>query len=219
MKIRSLGILTLLFFTPILSGCAQKTWIKNGATTQSFNDDKYACERDARQSGYFGGGLVGSLNMQDFYNRCMNSKGYILDNKEHAESELSKNKQSLSSALAIRKKCMGDIYNNIKYQPILTYLPNIQTGDFTMVQMSSTKKPSHQEGLLLTDYSIEQDNCRNNYLNTIAPMLSSNQKKTFETRLEEGDLNTSQLIRSEINYGEWSSRETQSNRKLKSNIN
>lgn len=210
---RSLRILTILIFSPILSSCAQKTWVKNGATAQSFNDDKYACERDARQSGYFGGGLVGSLNMQDFYNRCMNSKGYILDNKKHAESELIKTKQYLGSALEVNQKCFDDIYNNQKYQPILTYLPNAQTGDFTMVQMSSTKKPSHQEGQLLTEYSIERDNCRAKYLNAVAPMLSPNQKKAMEARIEESDLNTSQLIRSEINYGEWSSREKQSREK------
>jgi hypothetical protein len=41
-----------------VSACAQRVWNKPGATQQDFATDSYACERDARQSGYFGGGLV-----------------------------------------------------------------------------------------------------------------------------------------------------------------
>lgn len=219
MQTRPMGILALFFIAPILAGCAQKTWTKTGATSQSFNDDKYSCERDARQSGYFGGGLIGSLNMQDFYNRCMNSKGYTLSNKKQAEAEVNKNREIVQSALVTNRECVKSIYDNPKYQPIITYLPNIQSGAFTMIQMSYTNKPSHQEAKLLTDYSIEKDNCRNNYLNTITPFLSDNQKKAFETRIEEADLNISQLIRLEISYGEWASRETQATRQLKNDFN
>jgi hypothetical protein len=34
------------------------------------------CERDLRQSGYYGGGIAGQLNMRDFYNRCMEANGW-----------------------------------------------------------------------------------------------------------------------------------------------
>ena len=57
-------------------GCAQVYWTKAGFSNQEFLSDRYACERDMRQSGYFGGGLVGMLNAQDFFDRCMASKGY-----------------------------------------------------------------------------------------------------------------------------------------------
>ena len=33
-------------------------------TEQLWNVDSYECERGARQSGYFGGGIAGSINMQ-----------------------------------------------------------------------------------------------------------------------------------------------------------
>ena len=58
------------------TGCARHVWTKAGLTEQEFRADSYACERDMRQSGYFGTGLVGMLNSQDFLDRCMRSKGY-----------------------------------------------------------------------------------------------------------------------------------------------
>lgn len=51
-------------------------WARPGATEADYNRDSYSCERDSRQSGYYGTGLVGALNMQDFFNRCMVAQGY-----------------------------------------------------------------------------------------------------------------------------------------------
>ena len=59
-----------------VTGCARHVWTKSGLTEQEFRTDSYACERDMRQSGYFGTGLAGMLNSRDFFGRCMRSKGY-----------------------------------------------------------------------------------------------------------------------------------------------
>ena len=61
-----------------LAGCSRSKWVKPGASPQDFVRDEYACEKDARQSGYFGEGLVGTLNMQEFQNKCMRANGYRL---------------------------------------------------------------------------------------------------------------------------------------------
>jgi len=58
------------------TGCARHVWTKPGVTEQEWRADSYACERDVRQSGYYGTGLAGILNQQDFYSRCLQSKGY-----------------------------------------------------------------------------------------------------------------------------------------------
>lgn len=70
----------LALFPPalLLAGCAQQAWVKDGATEQDLVRDRYACERDVRQSGYYGDGLVGAVNMQGFFNRCMEAQGYSL---------------------------------------------------------------------------------------------------------------------------------------------
>ncbi len=59
-----------------LAGCARIIWSKPGATQQDYATDSYACERDMRQSLYFGGGLVGQANAQSFMNRCMVAHGW-----------------------------------------------------------------------------------------------------------------------------------------------
>ena len=61
-----------------VAGCAPMIWDKQDATQDQYNQDAYACERDARQSGYFGGGIIGGLNMREFFQKCMRSKGYTL---------------------------------------------------------------------------------------------------------------------------------------------
>jgi hypothetical protein len=64
------------FACAVVAACAEAVWVKPGATTQDFNADSYACERDARQSAYFGGGLIGALNMQSFAEHCMVAHGW-----------------------------------------------------------------------------------------------------------------------------------------------
>ena len=68
---------TIIGLSIMLVGCAKPTiWDKPGATQDDFNKDAYACEKDARQSGYFGTGIVGAMNLKTCYDQCMVSKGY-----------------------------------------------------------------------------------------------------------------------------------------------
>lgn len=63
----------------LLSGCAGQTyWDKPGATQADLRRDSYSCERDARQSGYYGSGIIGAINMQEFFGRCMEAQSYTL---------------------------------------------------------------------------------------------------------------------------------------------
>lgn len=59
-----------------LTGCAT-VWHKPGASESEFSKDSYECERDSRQSGYFGTGIAGAVNFQNFYQRCLISKGWV----------------------------------------------------------------------------------------------------------------------------------------------
>lgn len=81
-----IGLMAALsaFTTLALSSCAQHTysWNKPGATQAEFQMDKYNCEKDMRQSGYYGydgtigGEIVAAINMQEFGERCMEAHGY-----------------------------------------------------------------------------------------------------------------------------------------------
>jgi hypothetical protein len=61
-----------------LIGCATTytTWEKSGSTLEERNTVLYECEKDARQSGYFGTGLIAQINMQSFFEKCMNVHGW-----------------------------------------------------------------------------------------------------------------------------------------------
>ncbi len=68
----------VLLLAFILAGCAPMIWDKSGATQDDYNRDSSECERDARQNGYYGNELFGTMNMMEFLKRCMVSKGYTL---------------------------------------------------------------------------------------------------------------------------------------------
>ncbi len=76
----------LLVVGVLASGCAQTVWTKSGLTEAEFRADDYACERDMRQSGYFGTGIAGALNAKGFRERCMQSKGYRKATEEEMNS-------------------------------------------------------------------------------------------------------------------------------------
>jgi hypothetical protein len=70
--------------TLMLFGCAQPahqqtTWKKEGATDTEYQADSYTCEKDARQSGYFGTGLIGAVSVKNFVEHCMFAHGWHLE--------------------------------------------------------------------------------------------------------------------------------------------
>ena len=72
---------SFLFFT----GCSTYVWLHpehNDAAR--FNRDSYECERDMRQSGYYGTGIVGAINAQEFGERCMIARGYYKARREQS---------------------------------------------------------------------------------------------------------------------------------------
>src|SRR5690348_4712905 len=63
-------LVVLLALATLVASCAPKVWVKPGVSQQEFTMDRYNCEKDARQSGYFGTGLVGAINMSNFFDSC-----------------------------------------------------------------------------------------------------------------------------------------------------
>ena len=88
----------------LLAGCARIVWTRPDFTEADFRADSYACERDVRQSGYYGTGYAGALNAQGFFDRCMESKGYYQARVEAASHRPSRvtghlgNRRKLSCA-------------------------------------------------------------------------------------------------------------------------
>jgi hypothetical protein len=59
-----------------VTACGRAYWTKPGFNQSDWNRDSYECERDMRQSGYFGTGWIGAGNAQGFFERCLGARGY-----------------------------------------------------------------------------------------------------------------------------------------------
>ena len=71
--------LAVLVAAVLQVGCARVMYRHPEYTPQLWARDSYECERDARQSGYFGGGIMGAINMRDFKDRCLTARGWTRD--------------------------------------------------------------------------------------------------------------------------------------------
>lgn len=76
--------LVAIVFCLALAGC-QTFWTKPGFNEADWNRDRYECDRDMRQSGYFGTGLLGELNAQSFFESCLVAKGYSKIDKSRSD--------------------------------------------------------------------------------------------------------------------------------------
>jgi hypothetical protein len=72
---RRSALSALFVLGTILAGCATY-WTKPGFNPADWNRDRYECERDMRQSGYYGSGLFGAINAQNFFEECLVARGY-----------------------------------------------------------------------------------------------------------------------------------------------
>ena len=68
--------MTLVLITIGLSACAQETWVRPGASQADLRSDRFQCERDSRQTGYLGSGMLGEMNIGNFFDECMASRGW-----------------------------------------------------------------------------------------------------------------------------------------------
>lgn len=75
MRNRSTYLLVLPLGAALFS-CTRTAWYKDGASAHDYRRESYECERDMRQSGYFGTGYLGQANAAGFFERCMEAQGW-----------------------------------------------------------------------------------------------------------------------------------------------
>jgi TPR repeat protein len=74
--------LAVLLLGGAVGSCGRTYWTKDGFNQTDWNRDTYECERDMRQSGYYGTGLVGVINAQEFFERCLIARGYYRESAQ-----------------------------------------------------------------------------------------------------------------------------------------
>ena len=66
----------ILISASLLAGCASQTEMNMANSTQEkYSIDSIECEKDTRESGFYGG-IIGKQDMQIFFHKCMISKGW-----------------------------------------------------------------------------------------------------------------------------------------------
>jgi hypothetical protein len=207
----SVRYLTLSLVTAaILTGCASPTvWNKSGATQQDFATEQYACERDSRQSGGFDSGLIGAIEVQGYFNRCMVAHGWYLQDKAQVQTSAANARATAQSVLQQRRACVTQIRENPNYQSMTEHFSDIQTGKYSFTQMSDPRIPTPSEVAVGREYLTQTDHCYETFLNGILPLASPAQAQVFRTSYSESQALSAQLVRREISWGDYSTRANQ----------
>ncbi len=73
------NVFTYIIATMLIAGCAQKTWVKAGATEDAFRRDHMTCRQYGMQSA-MANGMAGNtfveIWIQDETAKCLNNLGY-----------------------------------------------------------------------------------------------------------------------------------------------
>lgn len=201
------SILLLALFG--LAGCAQRVWVKPGADQQAFQVDSFACERDSRQSGGFGGGLAGAIAVQEFFNRCMAARGWTLQESSAAEAQASANLHLLQFARDTRNSCISRLRQESRFAPILPYFSDIHTGRFSFLQTTISDVPSARDANLFRDYVHEAARCADSFLASVSSVATPAQAEVFRAQRSEFDSLAAQLARRQLSWGEYATRMNQ----------
>lgn len=184
----------------IIAACAPTTWVKSGASQQDYATDSYQCEKDARQSGYFGGGLIGAANMVEFSQRCMVAHGWRrLDPgaAERAAPIIAR----VTEASAVRKACLVEIRQQPAFAPLLPHMSDIETGRFAASQMADTRHPSRSEIALYRDYVDRALRCFDPYLATVSMQMPAATPILREMEVSERAI-SARVVAGQITWGE-----------------
>lgn len=194
----------------LLTACAQQVWVRPGAGPQQFEADRYACERDSRQSGGFGGGLIGAIEVQNFYNRCMVSKGWQLRDQASHNADVAVTNSTAQAAQQERRECLARVRQQPRFASITSRFSDPQTNRYNFAQMSSADTPTPAEAAVWTQYVTETDTCIDAFIARIGPLMTPEQRTAFNSSRSEVATAAAQLARRQITWGEFSTRINQS---------
>lgn len=187
----------------ILSSCAPPVWTKPGASQQDYATDSYQCEKDARQSGYFGGGIVGAANMVDFQQRCMVAHGWRkLD--QNAVARSAPVMARLSELAAVRKACLRTVRERPEFAPLQSHMSDIATGRFAPSQIADARHATKSEILLYSRYFDQVAPCSTEFTSSVQSLSPEIATLSAQQHVIER-ATFSRLAAGQITWGEASS--------------
>lgn len=211
-RFKSLFLLALCLS---VGACTHATWVRKGATDADLQRDQYACEKDARQSSYFGGRYYFDINFQAFQNRCMRSKGWSQEDEREVEVASDQAHTVQAQATFQRQACVERIRSEPEYVTIRTHLSDPQTGRYSLMQMASRDVPTQADAQVLMRYFNEAQECLRDFDQQMIPLMSIAQRRVFEQRYADSEMNAAELLRRQISYGEWAAKENKASDQTK----
>jgi hypothetical protein len=189
----------------LVSSCApQSVWVKPGASQADFQSDSYSCERDARQSVLsFGGGIVGAVQAQDFANRCMNTKGWSMVNKETHESSVASSQNLINSSHQKAIVCRKSIFEDPKFLKIKPYMRCPDCKRFDFKQMTASAIPTADESQMLSDAFALIRKCADSFNSEVRHYFTEQQKSNNLKGNSELEGIWAKLVRRQITYGDY----------------
>lgn len=204
MKLKTRPVLPILFCV-LLFGCAQSVWVKPGADQQAFQTDRYACERDSRQSGGFGTGIAGAIEAQNFFNGCLVARGWRLQDSATTETTRS----SVQSFIDQRRNCISQVREHPKFASIVTKFSDIRTARYNFSQTADPELPTPRQAALWVDYVTEASVCIDEFSRNVQAFYSSEQMQTIRSTRSESDSLSAALARRQISWGDHATRSNQ----------
>ena len=208
--LKALALVSLLFF----AGCANNVWVKQGSNAQDYQADTYACERDSRQSGGFGGGLAGAIAVQEYFNRCMTAKGWQQQNRESAQAQAATSQQAGQASVEQRRNCMMNIRMETVFSSIQHKFSDPNISRFNFSQMTDANIPTPVEASLYSQYYQRFVECRASYLRSAQPYISAAKMQVLRGGTTEADSLVAELVRRKLTWGEFATRANQAAEQL-----
>jgi hypothetical protein len=205
-----------------LASCAQPTlWVKPGASQADYNTDSYSCEKDARQSGYFGNGIPGAVNFRDFMNRCMFAHGWSIQGSPNVTAQMNTQEppqQTPDEYKATLLKMNSDCKKELEIKDLdairdkVELLKSASDGPTPFEILSNKNYPSTKEKAAISLWAKMRDSCNKRIADYKETIPLSNGSTKESRMMQNSILNSAlakisslsvQLYDGKLTYGEF----------------
>ena len=188
-----------------------------------FEPAKAKCSLMARHSGgsfaaygdanFVAGATVGNAigetaRTQRDFNDCMAASGWKIADQPSAATQANQPMaasqpaaERLNALAADLKSCTAIIRAKPTYEPLLPHLVDLNTGRFTVTQLTDDRRPTPAESRLIAPYRDETNSCRAKFLNELSA-VSPASVAIFSQVISKNDDVEAQLAKRQLTWGD-----------------
>jgi hypothetical protein len=163
--------IAVVVFLIFLAGCANNNvWVKEGASKNDFESDKYSCLQQSQQqegsavvNQYGGSARNGAVTNGILYNSCMGSKGWSLQNQatnqavmEQNQADFNQKKSEYQEAISKLGEKNKAICSKPEYAMLFTKTA-CNANDITFENIADSTKITQEQKTVFPKYRTEVD--------------------------------------------------------------